>query len=256
MKRTKLILAALVLLLIPAAAQADDFSTQLAGGGGEGFASVTTNGAEIGYGIVTDLQNPTGATLTGPGVNLNLGGTFTGGSTSGSVTDAAAAQSIEGNPGAYTVTVTSGGGNASGTLQLARATEDDPDPEPEPETCPQEACAADDDTLCLTADRFAVEATFVDPADNQTKQAQVVNLTDDTGYFWFFGANNVELVAKVLDACALFDRFFVFAGGLTGETVEITVCDTESGQLNVYDNPGGGEPFESVVDTAAFLTCP
>ena len=28
-----------------------------------------------------------------------------------------------------------------------------------------------------------------------------VPLTSDSGYFWFFDADNIELVVKVLDAC-------------------------------------------------------
>ena len=41
-----------------------------------------------------------------------------------------------------------------------------------------------------------------------------VPLTSDTGYFWFFGSSNVEAVIKVLNACSLNQRFWVFAGGL------------------------------------------
>lgn len=32
--------------------------------------------------------------------------------------------------------------------------------------------------------------------------AQAVSLTEDTGYFWFFDPDNVELVVKTLDACS------------------------------------------------------
>lgn len=61
-------------------------------------------------------------------------------------------------------------------------------------------------------------------------RATPVQLTGDTGYFWFFNASNVELVVKVLDACH-FGRFWVFAGGLTNVDVDLTVTDTATGAV-------------------------
>jgi hypothetical protein len=83
-----------------------------------------------------------------------------------------------------------------------------------------------------------------------------VPLTADTGYFWFFIQENVELVIKVLDACATpFDSFWVFAAGLTDVEVELTVEDTTAAVVQHYVNPLG-QPFQPIQDTAAFGTCP
>ncbi|MEM7355892.1 MAG: hypothetical protein AAF657_34060 [Acidobacteriota bacterium] len=86
-------------------------------------------------------------------------------------------------------------------------------------------------------------------------QGQGGELTGDTGYFYFFSPNNVEVVVKVLDACEQFDRFWVFAGGLTDVEVELTVEDTLTGQIQTYRNELDTD-FQPVRDFNAFDTCP
>jgi len=114
-------------------------------------------------------------------------------------------------------------------------------------------CAPLPSLLCLNNNRFQVEANW-DTGSN-TGQARVVKLTSDTGYLWFFSSTNVEVVIKVLDACSFNQTYWVFAGGLTDQGVNITVTDTKSGAKNVYKNPRG-TPFAPVQDTSAFATCP
>lgn len=113
-------------------------------------------------------------------------------------------------------------------------------------------CTPSATALCLANGRFKVEATFNTGA--QQGQAQVVNLTDETGYLWFFSAGNVEMVVKVLDACSFNQRFWVFAGGLTNVQVTLTVTDTQKGTVKTYTNPQGA-PFQPIQDTGAFATC-
>ncbi len=112
---------------------------------------------------------------------------------------------------------------------------------------------AGSEALDLTDDRFRVTANWR-TADGQTGVARGGELTDDSGFFYFFSPNNVELVVKVLDACAQFDRFWVFAGGLTDVEVELTIEDTVSGEVQTYTNDLG-TPFAPVRDTNAFDTC-
>lgn len=80
---------------------------------------------------------------------------------------------------------------------------------------------------------------------------------DDYGVFFFFDPDNIEMVVKVLDACNLegFNSFWVFAGGLTNVEVELTVTDTQTGQIKTYSNPLN-TPFQPIQDTQAFATCP
>jgi glucose/arabinose dehydrogenase len=115
-------------------------------------------------------------------------------------------------------------------------------------------CDADADTLCLNDGRFRVEMTFAD-FEGQAGVGQADPLTDDTGSFWFFDQANVEVVIKVLEACAISDRYWVFAAGLTNVATRIEVVDTTAGELRVYENVLG-IAFAPVLDTGAFATCP
>jgi hypothetical protein len=77
-------------------------------------------------------------------------------------------------------------------------------------------CQGGETTLCLRAqERFHLEATW-SVADGPRHPAQAVRLTRDTGFFWFFERNNLELVAKVLDGCAINGHLWLFVAGLTG----------------------------------------
>ena len=116
-------------------------------------------------------------------------------------------------------------------------------------------CVPDDHTLCLSNSRFAVNASFRQNPEGASVQATAVQLTSDTGYFWFFDSNNVELIAKVLNGCGVNGSYWVFAAGLTNVGVNLTVRDVQSGVLmRTYEN-AIGTPFAPIQDTTAFA-CP
>ena len=95
-----------------------------------------------------------------------------------------------------------------------------------------------------------------DPSRKASGDGSAVSLTSDSGYFWFFDAGNVELIVKVLNACALTGgKFWVFAGGLTNVGVTLTVTDSQTITTQTYTNPAGNG-FVAVQDTSAFSTCP
>lgn len=108
--------------------------------------------------------------------------------------------------------------------------------------------------LCLNSDRFKVQASFL-TGSADSGAASKVELTGDTGYFFFFNPSNVEVVVKVLNACPLNDRYWVFAGGLTDVRTVITVTDTQRNAVKTYINPQG-TAFQPIQDTSAFATCP
>ena len=116
------------------------------------------------------------------------------------------------------------------------------------------ACVPDAATLCLNAGRFRVQTQWV-TADGSTGGGHAVGLTPDTGYFWFFSANNVEMIVKVVDGRAFNNNFWVFAGGLTNVNVFTTVTDTEAGLVKVYVNPQG-TAFQPIQDTGPFASPP
>ena len=115
------------------------------------------------------------------------------------------------------------------------------------------ACEPGDTVLCLNQGRFRVEAAWETAEGSDA--AHAVALTSDTGYFWFFNAANVEVIVKVLDACDPFERYWVFASGLTNVGVVITVTDTQTGAQRTYENPLS-RPFLPILDASAFATCP
>ncbi len=111
-----------------------------------------------------------------------------------------------------------------------------------------------DTDLELLGKRFRVTAEWRTAA-GASGTAQAVPLTDETGLFWFFSEKNVELVVKVLDACAPpYERFWVYASGLTDVEVELTVEDTWTGQSKSYLRPPGNL-FAPLADTATFDGC-
>jgi hypothetical protein len=116
------------------------------------------------------------------------------------------------------------------------------------------SCSPSPTVLCLNNNRFRVTAAWR-TSGGTSGNGQAVPLTSDTGYFWFFGAENVEVILKVLNGCPVNQRYWVFASGLTDVNVEMTVIDTRTGSRRVYRNPQG-TAFQPIQDTNAFATCP
>ncbi len=92
-------------------------------------------------------------------------------------------------------------------------------------------------------------------AAGATGSAQGVALTPDSGYFWFFDPTNVELTLKVLDACSLNSKFWVFLSGGTDVQVTLTVTDTQTGTVKIL-HQSVNHTFLTVTDTSAFGNCP
>ena len=114
-------------------------------------------------------------------------------------------------------------------------------------------CLTGGATLCLNDARFKISVTWKTKA-GQTGSGQAVQLTTDTGYFWFFNQENVELTIKVLNGCSVNNRYWVFVSGLTNVEVNLTVTDTVTGQVKTYTSPEG-KTFETKLDTNAFAVC-
>ncbi len=110
-------------------------------------------------------------------------------------------------------------------------------------------CAGDPTSLCLSGGRFKAQVAWRDFAGH-TGAGQAVPLTGDTGYFWFFDANNVEVVLKTLDGRAVNGHWWAFYASLSNVQYVITVTDIVTGATKTYVNPAGR--FASVGDTTAF----
>ena len=107
-----------------------------------------------------------------------------------------------------------------------------------------------DTTLCLNGGRFKVEVSWRVASQGTAGAGRAVPLTGDTGQFWLFSDNNIELVLKVVDGRVVNGKFWVFYGALSDVAYTITVTDTVTGAVKTYSNPQGR--LASVADVAAF----
>lgn len=123
---------------------------------------------------------------------------------------------------------------------------------------PVGTCTPNATTLCLNQGRFQVRANWA-TAQGTSGQALAVDIgRDDTGLFTFFNPNNVELLVKVLNACAVapFNNYWVFLSAATNQEWHVTVIDTQAGISKQYDSALGTFP-PLVADTVeGFDTCP
>ncbi len=102
-----------------------------------------------------------------------------------------------------------------------------------PPTCPSGA-------LCLAAGRFEVRVSWRDQHNGgRTGVGRPIPGTAETGYFWFFGPDNVELAVKLLDGRAINGSFWLFYGALTDVAYDIVVTDTVTHSQRTYHNPPG-----------------
>ena len=106
------------------------------------------------------------------------------------------------------------------------------------------------DALELQHGRFRATATWRASSGRQGVGSPVA-IDDASGFFWFFTTNNPEVFVKVLDACALNNRYWVFAGGLTNLGVQITISDQRSDLALPIINPLGSN-FATFIDTSSF----
>jgi hypothetical protein len=123
----------------------------------------------------------------------------------------------------------------------------------EPVEAEDGGCVATPTALCLTAGRFRVEATFF-AAQTGSGVARVVPLNANSGTMTFFSPQVSEVLIKVLDACALNDRFWVYGAAATDVGYDITVTDTATDEHKVYSKTQG-PPAAALTDSDAFATC-
>ncbi len=110
------------------------------------------------------------------------------------------------------------------------------------------ACSVSEGDLCLGEERFRVRVAFRSGAT--TTEAPSTPLTTDTAYSWFFDQDNVEVVYKLLDGCAINGHYWLFAAGLTDVAVELSVEDTLTGKSSIHWSRFG-TPFQPLQNTRA-----
>jgi hypothetical protein len=133
------------------------------------------------------------------------------------------------------------------------------DAQPPAATAGDDPCRASGTTLCIddqpADNRFSVSVVF--HSASQSGNGNAVPLAPlgvaDGGLFWFFAADNPEMLVKVLDACSLNDKYWIFYAAGTNVGFTLTVTDTVTGEVKTYRN-ADGTAAPPVQDTSA-LPC-
>ena len=102
------------------------------------------------------------------------------------------------------------------------------------------ACRQGADYLCLRDGRFEVRTHWSRPdvvEEFGAGTAVPVGISDESGLFWFFESENIELVVKVLDGRAINGSYWVFFGALSDVEYWLTVRDVETDERRTYHNP-------------------
>jgi hypothetical protein len=115
--------------------------------------------------------------------------------------------------------------------------------------------------LSLNAGRFQVallHGAVVTPGSTQVtggQPAASVQLSDHSGYFWFYDSGNVELTLKILDGSTLNGHYWLFAASTTDQPFVIQVTDTQGTCssppcVKLFANPAGKN--QNFIDLALF----
>ena len=116
-------------------------------------------------------------------------------------------------------------------------------------------CSDSETTVCLNSSRFAVEVEWRDFAGS-TGDGRIVSLRSDvSGLFWFFDADNWEMLVKVLDGCAINGHYWIFSAATTDVEYTLSVTDSVNGGVREYDN-ALGEAAPALTDIEAFACSP
>lgn len=126
-----------------------------------------------------------------------------------------------------------------------------------------EPCVAGPTTLCIDDQprdkRFQIEVTFqTAQGGGQAGSGRAIPLSSlgvtQGGLFWFFSADNPELLVKIVNGCSVTQHWWLFASAGTNVGVTITATDTIAGTIETYINPDL-TPMAPIQNTNAFA-CP
>ncbi len=116
---------------------------------------------------------------------------------------------------------------------------------------PRDVCVPDLTTLCLgDGGRFRARITWETREGLTGEGKRAVLQTQDTGSFWFFEQDNIEMVVKAVDGRQNNGRLWIFYGSATDVIFELTVTDVETSLVKLYSKALG--ELASVGDTTAF----
>lgn len=119
-------------------------------------------------------------------------------------------------------------------------------------------CVSDPGTACLLGGRFEVKVDWQQAESSGA--AQVMKFggqraeSDESAFFWFFSDSNFELGLKILNACGINQKYWVFISGLTNQGWTVRIRDTITGAVQTYSN-AVGNLTPTTADTESGLSC-
>jgi hypothetical protein len=120
---------------------------------------------------------------------------------------------------------------------------------------PPGLCVPNDSTLCLHGGRFGVTVTWRDFSGQSGPGRVTPAQSRESGLFYFFSPDNWELQVKVLDGCAINQRWWVYAAASTNVGYTLVIKDLQARSEKAYDNPIGNVAV-TITDIGALATCP
>jgi hypothetical protein len=125
------------------------------------------------------------------------------------------------------------------------------------------ACIASDTVLCVDDypgdGRFKVTGSFrTAQGGGRFGKAQAIPTSQlgvvHGGLFWFFGADNPEMLFKIVNGCAVNDHYWAFLSATTNAGFTVTVDDTLLANSKTYTN-ADLTAAPPVQDTSALASC-
>lgn len=111
-----------------------------------------------------------------------------------------------------------------------------------------ETCSAAPARLCLLQNRFAVEVQWTN-YQGLSGEGIARPLTSDSGLFWFFAPENLELLVKMVDGCSFNGHYWVYAAATTDVEYHLRVTESASGASRSFDNTlGTASPAFTSID--------
>lgn len=80
----------------------------------------------------------------------------------------------------------------------------------------------------LTFQYLVVTLRLTDPRVGPARDASAVQLTPESGYFWFFSPDNIEVPVKLLDGRSVNGHYWLFLSGMTDLGLTVTVTNHQS----------------------------
>jgi hypothetical protein len=114
-------------------------------------------------------------------------------------------------------------------------------------------CPSDQTTLCLHGGWLTVRFTINWTADPVAGKVIQNPFRSSYGGFWTESEDNPEISLKVIDGCAVNNRLWLYAGGLTDRAMWLTVTDGLGNVTHYVTFPGRSVAWQ---DTSTNFKCP